>query len=280
MKRVQWSVLLAMTLSASTLGEAMDCVMNPRSTIELGSHQDGILEALLVSRGDQVTKGQPLARLDSEMEAMTAELARIRAESDITVRSAQAQAKFRGREKERLESLRVQQSISASAFEEGEIEAELAQLSVETARMELELAKTEYARARAMLERRTIKSPVDGVIIDVVMSPGEYVYEQSTLMSIAEINPLHVEVYIPVSAYGSVEEGMSAIVRPEEPIGGEHAATVVVVDNVFDAASRTFGVRLALPNDDLELPAGARCTVEFRGIGQVQASQGVDDAAD
>ncbi len=256
-------MLISLLFSAATLAEPVDCVMNPRSTIELGSHQDGILAELLVSRGDRVAKGQPLARLDAELETLSAELARIRAESDVIVRSARAQAEFRGREQQRLESLRNQQSISASAYEEGTIEAELATLSVETAQMELELAKTEHARARAMLERRTIKAPVDGVIVDVGMSPGEYVYEQSTLMSIAEIDPLHVEVYLPVASYGSVEQGMTAIVRPEQPVGGEHEATVLVVDHVFDAASRTFGVRLELPNDSLALPAGARCTVEF-----------------
>ena len=264
--------LAALAWSLGAAGEPLDCVMNPRSTIELGSHQDGILEELRVRRGDPVSRGQPLAKLDAEMEAMTAELARIRAESDITVRSARAQAKFRGREKERLESLRKQQSISASAYEEGEIEAELATLSVETAEMELKLARTEHARARAVLERRTIKAPVNGVVVDVMMSPGEYVYEQTTLMSIAEIDPLHVEVFLPVASYGTVEEGMTAIVRPEQPIGGEHEARVVVVDRVFDAASRTFGVRLELPNAGLELPAGARCTVDFGTAPSVAAS--------
>jgi len=38
---------------------------------------------------------------------------------------------------------------------------------------------------------------------------------------------------------------------PELQIGGSYSATVVVVERVLDAASWTFGVRLALPNDDL-----------------------------
>jgi len=46
-------------------------------------------------------------------------------------------------------------------------------------------------------------------------------------------------------------------------IGGTYAATVTVVDRVLDAASGTFGVRLTLPNPDLQLPAGIRCKVRF-----------------
>jgi hypothetical protein len=52
--------------------------------------------------------------------------------------------------------------------------------------------------------------------------------------------------------------------RPEPPIGGTYAATVTAVDHVLDAASGTFGVRLALPNPELLLPAGIRCKIVFR----------------
>ena len=46
-------------------------------------------------------------------------------------------------------------------------------------------------------------------------------------------------------------------------VGGEYEAVVKVVDNVFDPASRTFGVRLNLDNSDYSLPAGLRCQLKF-----------------
>jgi len=52
-------------------------------------------------------------------------------------------------------------------------------------------------------------------------------------------------------------------VRPQQPIGGAHAARVTVVDRVLDAASGTFGVRLALANPEGRIPAGIRCKVRF-----------------
>jgi hypothetical protein len=55
----------------------------------------------------------------------------------------------------------------------------------------------------------------------------------------------------------------AAEVHPEEPIGGSYRATVTVVDRVMDAASGTFGVRLALPNPELHLPAGLKCKIHF-----------------
>ena len=83
------------------------------------------------------------------------------------------------------------------------------------------------------------------------------------MMTIAEADPLYAETFMPVSLYGTVKIGTMAEVRPEAPIGGIYNALVSVVDNVFDAASRTFRVRLILPNDGYRLPAGLRCEVRF-----------------
>jgi hypothetical protein len=56
---------------------------------------------------------------------------------------------------------------------------------------------------------------------------------------------------------------MVAEVVMEEPVGGTHAATITVVDRVIDAASGTFGVRLALPNADYAVPGGLGCKIRF-----------------
>ncbi|MEM9242054.1 MAG: HlyD family secretion protein, partial [Pseudomonadota bacterium] len=52
------------------------------------------------------------------------------------------------------------------------------------------------------------------------------------------------------------------------PLEGTHMAEVTVVDQIFDAASGTFGLRLELPNPDGKIPAGTRCLVELTTSGQ------------
>lgn len=91
------------------------------------------------------------------------------------------------------------------------------------------------------------------------------------MLTVARIDELNVEVYLPLAQYGEVAIGQTAIVEPAEPIGGAYSATVIVVDRVLDAASATFGVRLRLPNLDRSLPAGVRCTVGFLGGGRGRA---------
>lgn len=74
---------------------------------------------------------------------------------------------------------------------------------------------------------------------------------------------LYVEVILPAAVYRQVARGDPAVVRPESPIDGEYEAKVEVVDQVIDASSGTFGVRLFLPNPKLMVPAGFRCRVEL-----------------
>ena len=56
-------------------------------------------------------------------------------------------------------------------------------------------------------------------------------------------------------------------------------ATVTVVDRVLDAASGTFGVRLALPNPDLLLPAGIRCKISFENQAAKATASALRDLA-
>jgi len=56
---------------------------------------------------------------------------------------------------------------------------------------------------------------------------------------------------------------MQAQIRPESPKGGIYTASVVIVDQVVDAASGTYGVRLEMSNPFHRLPAGLKCKVRF-----------------
>ena len=124
------------------------------------------------------------------------------------------------------------------------------------------IAKLEARQAREKLNLRTIRSPIDGVVAEVDTAPGEHVSEDQ-MMRLAQLDPLNVEVVVPVSLYGKIVEGMSATVMPEFPFNQERVAVVEIVDTVVDAASGTFGVRLELPHPSLDLPGGLKCSVSF-----------------
>ena len=147
-------------------------------------------------------------------------------------------------------------------MDEIETNRALAEMQLQEAAENKKLAELEYKRTVEVVNRMTIRSPVNGVVVERYLAPGEYIENQS-VMKLAQIDPLYVEVIIPVTRYASVKAGMHAKVIPEAPVGGLYLAEVKIVDRVVDAASGTFGVRLELPNPDRRLPAGLKCKVIF-----------------
>ena len=251
----------AQTLDAGH--QALDCTIEPTTMAMIGSADEGILEDIQVERGDHVKKGQVLARLESSRETLAVELARLEAEQDVDVRSRAARLAFLRGEAERTEKLFQRRIVSDQARDEAMVEKEISALDVESATLRRRVAQVELALAEANLERRTIRSPIDGIVIEVSKAAGEYIHEQAPLLSLARIDELNVEVFVPVRRYGEISLNQKAVVEPVQPIGGRYEAVVSVVDRVFDAASGTFGVRLKLDNADEALPAGIRCSVLF-----------------
>jgi multidrug efflux pump subunit AcrA (membrane-fusion protein) len=134
---------------------------------------------------------------------------------------------------------------------------------LERAKYALEQAGLEAKRAQSLLNQRTIKSPIDGVITSRKMSPGEYVRDDSQIVEIAEINPLYVHTFLPVKMFSQIWPGMSATIVPEEAVGGQYNSVVTMKDPVIDAASSTFLVRIELANPSAMIPGGIRCQVRF-----------------
>lgn len=215
----------------------LEGLIEPAELLQVSSQVPGILEEVAVERGDRVEKDQVIARLKSSVERAQVELARARVE-------------FGRRKTVRNEELYQKQLISIHDKDEMETELLISELQLQ--------------EAAARLDLRTIRSPVQGVVVEPFKGKGEYIGE-GPILSIARIDPLNVEVIVPVARLGEIKKDMKAQVRPFPPVAGVFAARVVLVDQVIDAASGTFGVRLELPNPDHRLPAGLRCKVRFLG---------------
>ena len=239
-----------------------DGLIEPKLSANVGSNTPGILESVSVDRGDMVKEGQSVATLQAGVEKSTMELAKARAELDATIKAKKAEMDFAERSKQRKKELYEKKTLSFQEWDEAETRRMLAELALNEALEAKRLAELEYKRSVEVVKRMSIRSPVNGVVVERYLHPGEYI-EDKPVMKLAQIDPLHVEVIMPVSMLGSVKSGMFAEVKPEAPVGGVYKAKVTIVDKVVDAASGTFGVRLELPNPDYKLPPGLKCKVRF-----------------
>jgi len=240
-----------------------DCVMEPQQLVKLASPVVGVIGRLDVDRGDVVYKGQILGKLEDDVEQANLALARAKATNDFPIKSIEARLTFLRRKHERADLLVSRNAAAQSTLDEAESDANVAEHQLKEAELNLKVAQLELNHAEATLRERTLQSPLDGVVVERLLLPGEYRNDQSPILTLAQIDPLRVEVFVPIRYYGRIRVGNEAKIRPEEPIGGSYNAAVIVVDRVMDAASGTFGVRLTLPNPQLELPAGVRCKVTF-----------------
>jgi len=267
-----WLALFSLSLPAAELQE-LDGIIEPHATVNLSFPVEGVVEIIHADRSDPVQAGQEVARLESTVEQAAVYQARAQARRNGEVMSKQASLKFARSKLARIKELFASKAISSLEKEEADTQVALARMEVKQAEEAKEVAAQNLKRTEAVLERRRIKSPISGVVVERFASPGEFVKENPVL-KIAQLDPLRVEVIAPASMFGKVKANMAAEVLPESPVTGNFAARVTVVDQIIDAASGTFGVRLELPNPDLKLPGGLRCRVRLLPGTEKQFSQG------
>lgn len=261
-----WPLAIAHAQSAENpvAGRDFDCLMEARVIVKLGTSVTGLISQVLVDRGDTVRQGQVVARLESGVQEAIVALARMRATNEYQIQSHQSRKEFLSKKLERIKTLQQRDFASVAALDEVISDLKISENSEREARLGFEIARLELERETEILGQRQIKSPISGVVMERVLFSGEYRNENNHLMTIAQIDPLNIEVVLPISYFGQLKIGSEGVIRPEQPVGGEFTAKVTVIDRVLDAASGTFGVRLELPNPENALPAGIRCSVRFK----------------
>ncbi|HEX5477370.1 MAG TPA: efflux RND transporter periplasmic adaptor subunit [Burkholderiales bacterium] len=255
----------ALAADAAQATKEYDCLIEARQSVDVRSPVEGVIESILVRRGEKVRKNQLIATLSSGPERAALELARSRAGMEGELKSAEARVELARKKWERAEELQKKNFVSVNARDEAQAEFRLASEQLRAARENRALAVLDVKRAEEVLAQRSIRSPVNGVVVEIMLRPGELMSsnQKDPIMKIAEIDPLNVELVLPVQDFGRIKPRERATILPEEPVGGRYTASVEVVDPIVDAASGTFGVRLRLPNPGNRIPAGVKCRARF-----------------
>lgn len=242
--------------------QPLGCLIEPVRIAAVGSQVVGVVESVNVERGDPVRRGQVLATLRSDVERASVRVANIRSLAEADIRSAETGLKLARAAQKRQEYLFRQNFISQQALDKSRGETAMAEQKLAFAHEQLRIWNGELELARAQLGQRTIRSPIDGIITDRYVWPGERV-EEKALFRVAKITPLRVEVVASAALYGTVSKGMPLSVTPQLQNAQPLQAKVVLVDKLIDGASNTFRIRAEIPNKDSAIPSGVRCKVEL-----------------
>jgi RND family efflux transporter MFP subunit len=202
-----------------------------------------------VDVGARVTSGQVLAKLDPQ----DARLAAAAARSQIA--AAEADATLARVELKRTEALLAKGFVSASTLDTRRAALDAAEASLRQVRAQASTADNQAAYTELQAD-----SP--GVVTQVFAEAGQVVSVGQPVVRIARPGERELLIFVPESRIRSIEPGEVAKVRlwidQERTIGG----TVREVSPVADSATRTYGVRISLPDGDA-LPLGATATAAF-----------------
>jgi len=187
-------LLLALVIAPAATAQDMkadssefDCLIQPKMVLKLGTSVPALISEVLVDRGAIVKKGDVVARLESGVEAAAVSLAKVRANDESAVRSGRTRVEFQSRKEERTKQLRRGDNVSISTSDEAETAARVAENELDAAQINLKMAQLELVRASELLNQRIIRSPIDGVVVERTLGPGEYAYDQSHIMTVPQV---------------------------------------------------------------------------------------------
>ncbi len=262
MGKIIFTLLAVMMVVTSTTAAPLPCLIEPEEVVELGSPVIGVLESILVERGDRVEKNQIVAQLMDRVEVRAMELARSRAKDQAELQAAIAASEHAKREQRRVGTMLNKKLVSRQVVDKAITEAALAEHKLEQARANLKNSKLELKLAMAQVNQRALRSPISGVVSERYLSPGQRVQDQPVL-KIVRIDPLRVEVIVPAEHYNRFKPGQMATVTPQLRGFEAEQARIKIIDRMIDPGSNTFRVTLELPNPEHRIPAGARCKADL-----------------
>ena len=253
----------AASLAAQPAAALEECLIEPWKMVELGARSTGVLDTMRIDRGDEVEKGQVVATLHSEIEQASLALAKARADSDVLIDLAAARADYEDVASVRNETLFRRKVISDQQIQEARATHQISKLQVAQAQDEKMIAQLEHRRAEAIADLRVVRSPVAGVVVSTARTEGEYLDNGDHVATIAVIDPLRAEAFLPLDRLPALREGARVKVYPQEPVGGELEGVIDVVDRIVDARSGTIGVRVRVENPEGRTLAGLRCQLDL-----------------
>ena len=266
---IAFAFALGSSLAGGAWASDFDCAIQPRQVLEIRSPTEGLIDRITVDRGDMVRKGQELVFIDTSVERVLAESARYRSGMGGATRAGESKVQLSARKLDRAQELYKKAFVAEQVRDDAQNEKQLAEAELLEARDNRKLAEIEHQRQLTLIKLKTIRSPVNGVVMERILNVGELAEAgvgRKPILRVAEIETLYVEALLPAEAYRQIKIGMIGDVTPAAPQGSIVRATVTVIDRVLDAGSGTFGVRLELPNKEARLLAGVRCKLSFAGV--------------
>jgi len=215
--------------------------------VELAPLESGRLDTLTVDVGDTVVAGEVIATLDEAVQRTTRDERR----RDVQTASAQVEVARAELEAHRADLDRRRTLADRGAFTRSELDAleertAVLQANIDLAETREATARTRLAAVDAILDRRSVRAPFDGTVVERHVVAGATVSPQTPLVTVVDPATLEFVGRVPERALAEIEVGHATRVTIDalgpEPIEG----AITRLGRDVDRDSRTVEVRVRL----------------------------------
>jgi multidrug resistance efflux pump len=245
----------------------------------------GVVERVSVRLGDNVARGQELVRLAPR----ELQLALERAQSAL--RQTEAQLGMSGEDSQplpdeqiaairtavanlddaRTQNQRAEQLAARGLLAGAEVEATRTKLKVAEAAYEsavetvrslkasLQDRRAAYELAQKKLNDAVIRAPIAGAVAERLVQPGEFIKEDTPVVTLVEMDPLKVVTAAQEKFAGVIQPGMPIQFTVESYPNDMFRGRIVSVSPAVDQSTRTFAVEAELPNPRPQTEARVLC---------------------
>lgn len=246
-----------------------------REQVQLGSEVIGKALRVPFEEGDHVSAGDIIVALDPEQYRSLVEQQETNVRmQEIAIERQQVLLESMERRVQRQRDLFERALVDTNSYELAENELALARVDLRSRQEALSQARATLAQARDNLAKTEIRSPIDGMIIQLDVKPGEAVIAGttnipgSTLAVIADTSVMLTEVNVDEADIAQVQIGQSASIFPA---AFPDTALPGIVETIATSAQRALGqqnlsfeVRIRLTEPDrVAVRPGMTCRAEI-----------------
>ncbi len=256
--------------------------LEPTNEVSVGSELSGLIDEVFVDINDRVNKNDPLVQIDTEKlkDAILRSEASLE-QAKASVLQAEASVELTRASQARLEEVhRLSGGKVPSQAELDSVQAESkrAIANLASARASVSAARAQLSTDHTNLDKATVRSPVDGVILSRQIEPGQTVaasFSTPTLFVIAEdLAAMKLEVKVDEADVGQVATGQPTTFTVDAYPGKTFEAVITRVNvgaNSSTASSTassastvvSYGAVLTVNNEDLALRPGMTATASI-----------------
>lgn len=250
----------AMLLIAARATHAGDieAFTEPYETVNVAAPEIGIIAQIDVKEGELVKAGQMLAKLNTDILEASLRIAEQTRDAVGEIKAAEADARLRQERLAKLQQLLESDHATPEEVLRARTESDVASARLIAARESLEIRSLEYERTRIQLERRHIRSPLNGIVLKRNRNVGEFVSPNDpVVMTVVQLDPLVATFSVPAAEADKLETNQSISVQFTGS-SAKVAAAIDFVSPVTEPESDTVLVKVQIPNPDGRFRSGSR----------------------